>query len=297
MTHNIKHLALAVLLGLTATAFTACNEKKSEQSNAINTDSLERALMQDSLNIAKAERDTLISLMEEVNSGLEEIRQLQDIVAQTDLSSETPSRRDQLVSNIETIKKRTQERIAKLNELENKLAKSERYSQELKTTVGLLRQQLNDQQTKIDDLTRMLDEAKKEIKTLNTHVDSLKTENKEVNREKERAEQENTRLANELNECYFVVGTNKELKQHKIIEGGFLRKTKIMEGDFSRNHFTQADKRTLNEIPLHSRKAKVWSKHPKESYEIVDNNGQKVLRILNATKFWELSNYLVIQVD
>ena len=101
---------------------------------------------------------------------------------------------------------------------------------------------------------------------------------------------------------FYLRETDKKLTgkiQYSINNGEIRTATFSMHdaGDFSRNHFTQADKRTLNEIPLHSRKAKVWSKHPKESYEIVDNNGQKVLRILNATKFWELSNYLVIQVD
>ena len=104
------------------------------------------------------------------------------------------------------------------------------------------------------------------------------------------------RLANQLNECYYVVGSKKELKQHKIIETGFLRHTKVMEGDFATNYFTKADKRTLSVIPLHNSKAQVLSKHPAGSYTITDEGGQKVLKILNPTRFWELSNYLVVKV-
>ncbi len=293
----MKKLIFLFVSAVIATAFVGCKDKQSESDEAVNTDSIERALLQDSLNIAKAERDTLMSLVSEVNQGLSEIKQLQDIVSTMDVNSETPSRKEQLLRDIDAIKAKTQERINRLNALENKLAQSEHYNEELRNTITLLRQQLSDQQTKIDELSRQLEQVKQENERLNKDVDSLKSENTEVNREKERAEKENERLTNQLNECYYVVGTNKELKQHKIIEGGFLRKTKIMEGEFQRNYFTQADKRYLNEIPLHSRKAKVWSKHPEGSYQLVDVEGQKVLRITNAARFWELSNYLVVQVN
>lgn len=89
----------------------------------------------------------------------------------------------------------------------------------------------------------------------------------------------------------------KELKDNEIIETGFLRKTKIMEGDFDRNFFTTADKRTLTTIPLHSDKAKVLTNQPESSYVIEDVDGQKVLRITNPASFWSLSNYLVVQIN
>ena len=82
-----------------------------------------------------------------------------------------------------------------------------------------------------------------------------------------------------------------------MIESGFLRKTKIMEGDYEKSSFTQADKRQLTSLNLHSKKAKVLSKHPEGSYQIIDNGNTKSLRITNAAAFWELSNYLIIQVN
>ena len=104
-------------------------------------------------------------------------------------------------------------------------------------------------------------------------------------------------LNNELNVCYYVVGSKKELKKNKIIQTGFLRKTKIMEGDFERSYFTKADKRTLSLIALHSKKADVLSKHPAGSYQIVeDANGLKSLKITDSSRFWELSNFLIVKV-
>ena len=37
--------------------------------------------------------------------------------------------------------------------------------------------------------------------------------------------------------------------------------------------------------------------HPKDSYEIVDHGNVKTLHITNAKRFWEKSNFLVVQVD
>lgn len=70
-----------------------------------------------------------------------------------------------------------------------------------------------------------------------------------------------------------------------------------MKGDFDESYFTTGDKRNLSEIPTHSKKAKILTSQPADSYEIVDVNGQKVVKITDPTKFWQLSNFLVIQVD
>ena len=105
-------------------------------------------------------------------------------------------------------------------------------------------------------------------------------------------------MANELNTCYYVIGSKSELKEHKIIETGFLRKTKVMEKDYEIEYFTKGDKRTLAEIPLYSKKAKIYTKHPADSYEIVTaDDNTKTIVITNPTKFWELSNFLVVQID
>lgn len=279
-------------------ASTACHRESQEQSQAPaeNLDSINNVL-RDSLQNARAEMDTLMSLMSEVSDGLSEIKDLEKIVSSTNFNSETADRRDQIRNDVELIKLNVQDRLKKLDQLERNLQKSNSMNEQLKTTIDSMRRQLKDQQAMIDDLTQKLEAAHVEIRTLNTRVDSLKTENTEVKQERQQVQAENVKLTNEKNECYYVIGSNKELKQHKIIEKRFLGKTKIMEGDFSRSYFTKADRRTLNKIQLHSKKAKVLSKHPKNSYQIVDEGGQKVLHITDAALFWDLSNYLVIQVD
>jgi hypothetical protein len=50
-------------------------------------------------------------------------------------------------------------------------------------------------------------------------------------------------------------------------------------------------------VKLFSKKAKVLSKHPEGSYSIVDRGETKELVINDATSFWELTNFLIVQID
>lgn len=138
-----------------------------------------------------------------------------------------------------------------------------------------------------------------EIERLDSAIDSLNATVDTISAAKAASDQQLTNTTNELNKVYYVFGNKAELKDHNIIEGGgFLRKTKIMESDFDQSYFTVADRRNLLQIPLYSKKAKLLTKQPESSYQIVDDaNGQKVLQITRPDEFWKLSNYLVIQTD
>ena len=288
----------SLLLAILAAPFVlpACNsgQQKTDESQQQN-DSI-NSVLSDSLATAMAERDTLMALMNDISDGMSQIKRVENIVSQGNLSGETADKKRQLRADVVAIQQSLQERSKRLDQLEARLSKSANYNDEMKKTIKSLKQQIADQQAMITDLTQQLAAAHIVINNLNTRVDSLNTVNTAVNQEKTKAQEESVRLANQLNECYYVVGSKKELKQHKIIETGFLRHTKVMEGDFATNYFTKADKRTLSVIPLHNSKAQVLSKHPAGSYTITDEGGQKVLKILNTTRFWELSNYLVVKV-
>ena len=277
----------------------ACKRANQLEQEAMRRDSINAAL-QDSINTANAERDSLMELMTDIAAGMDQIKELQDIMSVNNLSSETPDRKKQLRDDIVLIQQSVTKQKQRLAELENRLKQSTNYNTKMEKTIASLKQQLEDQQKNINTLTEQLEAAHVQIKNLNQSVDSLNTVNKNVTKEKEAAQEESRQLTHEVNNlniCYYVIGSKKELKAHKIIESGFLRKTKILEGDFEMSYFTKADRRTLNDIPLHSNKAELLTNHPKDSYELVDHGGPKTLHILNANRFWEKSNFLVIKID
>lgn len=244
------------------------------------------------------ERDRLLALVREISAGMEEIRRVENAVAingrQPDVAADGNRR---VKADIAAIRSTLRLRRERLDELERSLGESALYTEELRQTIEAFRRQNNEQSRQIERLNRAITEADRRIGTLSSAVDSLSSAVDAANEELDSANAEATRLADELNTCYYVVATGGELKRHRVIETGFLRKTKLLPGDFDRGFFAVSDKRSLAELPLYSRKAKVHTNHPDGSYELVTRDGAKVLIITDPATFWSLTNYLIIEVD
>ncbi|MBD5225195.1 MAG: hypothetical protein HDS68_04400 [Bacteroidales bacterium] len=271
----------------------SCQQKVSD------AESMEVASVSDSLRIALANQDSLLTLMNDVADGMAQIKQMENILSTTtDMSLESQDKRKQLRNDILIIHQALQMRRDRLNELETKLKKSTGDNTTLQKSIQTLKQQITDQENTIETLRSDLATANASIQKLTANVDSLNTEVASITAAKNEIEEEAATLTSELNTCYYALGSKKELKEHKLIETGFLRKTKIMPQDFEEGYFTRADKRTLLNIDLHSKKANVLTNQPKDSYEIVDTpNGSKMLKILAPARFWNTSNFLIIEID
>lgn len=270
---------------------TGCDSKKAQSEQAMADATREE------LEAAVADRDSLLSLVNEISTGMDQIKQLENILSTDGIGSDGSDQRAKIVSDMIAIQKTLQQRREQLSELEAKLNKSNLTNSQLRQTIEKLKAQIEEQTEEILDLRSKLSVANDMIDNLHYTVDSLNSTVDTVLSQRDAALDRGDELETELNTCYYVAASSKELKEHKIMEGGFLRKTKIMEGDFDRNFFTRADKRDLKTINLYSKKAKVLTNQPAGSYEIIDNNGQKILRILKPSAFWSLSNYLVVEID
>lgn len=285
----MKKVLVSVLVA--SAVLSACTDKKTQQEQQELAEATRAELV-----AAVNDRDQLIELVSQISADMEQIKELENILSVPGVS-ETPNKREQIHSDIVAIQQTLMQRRQKLAELESKLAKSSQSNSNLKKTITSLRAQIDSQTVEIENLRASLGVANERIETLDSAVDSLNTTVNTVVAQLDSTVQENEALANELNLCYFAIGTKSELKDRKIIETGFLRKTKLMKGDFDKDFFTVGDKRNLTTIELHSNKAEVLTNQPAGSYTIEDADGQKVLRITNPVAFWSLSNYLVIKID
>ncbi|MCM1450014.1 MAG: hypothetical protein NC082_06700 [Clostridiales bacterium] len=256
-------------------------------------------LTQSELAQAIADQDSLLTLMNDISAGMTQIKELEKILATpSSVNSEIPDNRQQIKDDIIAIQNELQSRRDRLDALEKKLRNSQNQNSTLKKSIETLRAQINDQENTISTLRESLAKANIHIEKLTHNVDSLASTVAIVNQEREEIENQNALLANELATCYYALGNKTELKDHKLIETGFLRKTKVMPNDFETTYFTKADKRTLSLLPLHSKKAKVLTNQPSDSYSIEeDQQGVKSLRITNPDRFWSVSNFLIIQID
>lgn len=289
-------------LPITLLICVACaNEEKKQDEQA--TLLAQEQIQADKATLAQAiaDRDSLFSLINEISDDIDQINELEKILAiNGSTGSDAASNRTKIKNDIAALKLTLEQRRKKLAELEAKLKESKLTNTELEKTIATLKLQIDGKQAEIDSLTTVLSSARGQITKLENDNDSLSRTISTVSAEKVQVEQianEAISDVNELNKCFYAIGSRKELKKNKILESGFLKKTKIMQGDFDASFFSSADKRTLKTINLHSKKAKILTNHPSNSFAIEDVNGMKVLKITNPTTFWNLSNYLVVQID
>lgn len=289
----MKKFGFLVVAGLIAMSigFASCDGGKLKQAQK------ENQQLMDSLTMEKVAQDSLLSILNEVTSGMNQIKEMEKIINSTNFDKETPSQKEAIKNDMILIAQTLQARRERIEQLEKKLMNSGNYSAKMQQTINSLKTQISEQAAEIGSLQESLKKANVEIAELNSKVQILNSAVDSVTTAKNDAEAEAVRISNELNTCYYVIGSNKELKESNIIEKKFLGRTKVMEGDFELSYFTKGDKRTLTTIPVHSGKAKVMTKQPADTYQFVEENGSLVLQILNPTKFWELSNFLVIEVD
>lgn len=288
----MKRILLIPMVG--TILLSSCGNKKQLEETQETLDMTRVELAQ-----AVADQDSLLSLMNDIQTGVSRIKELENILASNaSINAETPDRRQQIKDDIASIQKELQARRDRLDALEAKLKSSNSQNATLKKSIETLRAQISDQDNTISSLRASLSQANTHIESLTRDVDSLTSTVAIVNQAKEEVENVNTNLTNELAVCYYAMGNKKELKEHNLIETGFLRKTKVMPDDFETSFFTKADKRTLSLLPLHSKKAKVLTNQPSDSYIIeADEHGMKSLKITKPERFWEISNFLLIQID
>lgn len=281
-----------LLFAMIISAFVACNSKKSAEE-------AEQMAMQDAtrheLEEAIANRDSLLSLVNQIAAGMDRIRSMENILSQPGEGAFDV--RTKIMDDIAAVQLTLQQRKEQLAALEEKLGKSNFTNSQLRATIETLRAQIDEQAAEIVSLKASLEDANTQIAQLSSQVDNLNNVVDTIKSQRNEAINRSRRLNDELNTCYYVAASSKELKEHNILQGGFLKKTKVMEGDFDLGFFTKANKAVFTVLPLYSKKAKVLTNQPAGSYEIVDENGQKVLRVLDTKAFWSLSNFLVVEIN
>lgn len=287
----MKNTISTVLSILCLALLFSCNDNKE------NGQSLEEVSKQE-LATALNERDQLLALVKDISINLEQIKKLENVMTIAAAHpNENPAQKTKILADMACLKERIQQRKAQLQELEDKLQNSTINNKELHETIEALRIQIDSQIDEIESLKRQLTAAREHIGELNDTVDSLNNTVSTVTGERNVAIEAAVSFENELNTCYYAVATKSQLKEHNIIESAFLRKTKLMKGDFDKDFFVVSDKRVLDTLPLGSKKVKILTNHPESSYRLVETDSQKVLKISDPDQFWSLTNYLVVQKD
>ena len=284
---------IVLMLGIGTLLLGAC----SKPADNVDADSLRIANLSDELQKATDYKDSLLLLMDDIYQGMDQINQQEGLLNNLGATGDNANRREEIRQNLEVIREKLRTNRELLAQMEKKLAVSNDKNGVLTKTIENLKTQISSQETHIAQLNTELESARTKIAQLNEEVAETKEQMEAEVAEKEKAQQEVVSTTNQLNRIYYAIGTNKELKNKGLISKKFLGKTKVLEGEFDKEYFTVGDKRNLMSIPCGDKSVKIWTNHPDGSYEIIENADKtKTIKILDADKFWSVSNHLIVQV-
>ena len=283
----MKKVLTVVSVALVALLLSSCVESSKKYKTLL---AEKEALQVENQNIEN-EFNASMGIINEVENNLQAIRDAEGIL----LVQQEGSDRDKIVAELIQIKEVMATNHARLDSLNDVLAKSNRNNANLRAQIKKLQAQIEEKEEMIANLQAQIVEKDGQIANLNNQVDNLNTNLNNANNEIANLNDNLTNQTNEMNAVYYVNGTAKELKAKGVI----LSTKKVLKGDVPTQEFTKGDMRELTSITFNSKKAVVLSTHPAESYTLVkgtDAEGKKVmtLEITNPEMFWKVTKYLVV---
>ena len=170
-----------------------------------------------------------------------------------------------------------------------KVTELERTIERMSAELAKQSEQIERMRVELAEKDSLIGQQRSSIRNLQGDVERLSSDMEE--KKEAMAKQEEA-----LNSAWYVFGTSKELRNEQIVTKDGISK-KVLEGDFNKDYFVKIDLRKVTQIPLYSKRAKLLTTHPSDSYLLEKQNGQYTLRIIDPTRFWSVSRYLVIQTN
>ena len=278
----MKRTLTILSVALVAFMLSSCVEKSKKYQQLM---AEKNAVVLENQNIER-EYNAALGIISDVENNLSAIRDAEGMMM---LKNENNTQRDQLNSELIQIKEAMAINRARLDSLSNVIEKSNKDRSQLRSTIKKLQAQIAEKEATILAMQEQLAQKDQEIAGLNTQVTNLNEDLTKVNAEKEEQSRIIADQITELNTVYYIGATKKELKANGILTSKYILRQEVPSGSF-----TKADKRELTEIVFETKKAKVLSAHPTESYTIELKDNQSVLQISNPELFWSVTKYLVV---
>lgn len=205
--------------------------------------------------------------------------------------------RRQIRENLTYFSELIERQRERISMLEDSLAIRGESVANLKSIVSFLSEQLKEKELEINKMRGVVTQQKRTIKKLETEAVAMQQKIDTLNQKVELQQEALVVQDQTLNEGFVRVGTKKELVQAGLLKGKFLSKKGLNE-NLDSSQFMAVDIREFLEMDMVARKVTILTPMPANSYRITQHaNGTATLNILNPTRFWSLSNYLIIQTN
>lgn len=274
----------------------SCNVKNSDEYKAVQA---ERDSLLQVANQTNSELSETNSLINDIEENFKQIREAEKYLTlesknKGEMSRDTKNRVKDNFEMINDILKKNKADIEKLNK---KLNGSSGQISGLKATVDRLNKELSERANTIVELQASLATRDAQIALLQTNIDTLSQNVVELSEQTAEQASKIKEQDKELNTAYYMFGTSKELKEAKVVSGGFLVSPKILNEGIEKSKFIRIDIRDTKSVPVYDKKAKLLSDHPKDSYTLDKNaKGEIVVNITDYKRFWSLTKFLIVEV-
>lgn len=283
-----KNWFLFLVMGLIVVSCTNVKESKEYKELQAQRDSL---LMRSTG--AESEAAEMMAVISEVEANFAKIREAEKYIAtQSAQGGEmTQDTKQRVQDNFQMINEILQRNKAQLEQLNRKQSAGSREIVSLKNTISRLNAEMLESSNRLTQLQEELAQKDEQIALLAEDVTALAQE----------AEQQSVTIREQektLHTAYYVFGTAGELKEQKILSGGFLQQTRVLQDTFNKEYFLKIDIREVTQIPLYAPKGKIWSTHPEGTYEFVKgDDGNLTFVITDTQRFWSLTKFLIMEVN
>lgn len=281
-----------IFIAILSIGMISCETKKEQETVSISTaDSLNEVIAQ-----KENELNDMVSTLNEIQDGFRKINEAQGRITIERRQGEQ-NRREAILQDMQAIQQTMQLNNQLINNLRQQLRESTSSNTKLKATleetIASMTAQMEELQNQVTDLRKQLAEKDIVINEQASQIGELKTNVNDLTNENDSRARTISKQDKDLHTAYYVFGTKKELKNENILRDGDV----LQQGNFNKDYFTKIDIRVDKVIKLYSKSATLKTTHPVGSYSLEkDGNGQYVLRITDAEKFWSVSKYLVIVV-
>ena len=283
-----KSLSL-ILVALVALSFFSCGNKTGSDARV---DSLQTAL--DQRNADYQELDEFLTV---ISSGLDSISRQQSDIFNPSKESLTPSR-EQIKQDLSRFQQTLKEQRERIAQLEKKLNLSTNEGQKMRAIINSLTAELAQKEAQMAALEDEINDKNLTIMDLGKRLGALTRRNaaqeQVITSQGKMLETQDE----QLNEGFVKIATERELKDLGLLEKKFLSKTKLDISNIDKNQFKSIDIRNNTEIEISSKsEPKVWTQMPADSYTLEKNGkGKWKLSIIDPSRFWSVSKFLIIQV-
>ena len=292
-------------------ALVACNGDKVADLEKRNKMLSDQTVLQDSL------LNDFLKAFNDFEDNLAMIKEKEALISmETGEEELRPDQKERILEDIQMINDLLDQNRSLIEELSAKVDASDGKIQEFRGIVSRLKRDLKKRDAEIGTMKEELVALNFEKESLFRQVDTLRRTAKELATIRESQAQvidekeEDIALKEEkildqrarLNSAFYIAGTAKELMNMNVLEKtgviGVGRNPKLAS-DFDPQAFTKVDITEFQSLPVETKKAKIITAHPTDSYAINETEKGHIesLEITDPDKFWQASRYLVVVLN